>query len=83
MHEQRQLASQVRIRKRSNAIASQLVLHDHPRNLLQTLRQPLEETLGGFGIAAFLNGDVEHSTVLIHGGPKIMLHSFDPDEDLV
>jgi hypothetical protein len=67
----------------SYAVASQLVSHDHPRHILQTLQQAPEETLGGFGIAPLLNKDVEHNAILIHGSPKIVLDALDPDEDLV
>jgi hypothetical protein len=66
-----------------HAVAPQLVGHDHPRHLLQTLQQAPEEALGGFGISAFLNENVEHNAVLIHGAPKIMLHALDPNEHLV
>ena len=66
-----------------DAVASQLVGHDHPRHVLQSLQQPPEEALGGIGIAPVLNEDVEHNTVLIHGTPEIVLHALDPDEHLV
>ena len=58
-----------------HAVASQLVGHD--------LQQAPEEALGGFGISALLNEDVEHNAVLIHAAPKIVLHALDPDEHLV
>src|SRR5271166_5212636 len=64
-----------------HAVASQLVGHDHPRHIFQTLQQTPEEALGGFTIAPLLNEDVEHNA--IHGAPKIMLHAADPDEYLV
>ena len=51
------------------AVTSQLVGHDHSRQVVQTFQQALEETLGGLGIAAFLNQDVEHNAILIHGAP--------------
>src|SRR5271166_1480362 len=37
------------------AVASQFVGHDHSRHILQTFQQAPEESLGGRGIAAFLN----------------------------
>ena len=46
-----------------HTIASQLVGHDHPRHILQTLQKPLEEGLRGVGIAPGLNQDVEHNTI--------------------
>jgi hypothetical protein len=39
---------------------------------VQSFQQAPEETLGGFGIAAFLNQAVEHTTILIHGAPEIL-----------
>ena len=47
--------------------ASQLVGDDHPRLVLQSPEQPLEEALGGFRIAPFLNEDVQRNTMLING----------------
>jgi hypothetical protein len=35
----------------SDAIASQFIGHDHPRDVLQTLQKPLEKALCGVGIA--------------------------------
>jgi hypothetical protein len=66
-----------------HAVASQLVSHDHPRHIVQSLQQAPEEALGGFGISALLNEDVEHNAVLIHAAPKIMPYALDPDEHLV
>ena len=65
----------------SDAIAPQLVGHNHPRHILQTLQQPLEEALRGVGIAPGLNEDVEHNAILIDGAPEIMLHALDADEE--
>jgi hypothetical protein len=67
----------------SGAIAPQLVSHDHPRHILQTLQQPSEEALCGVGIAPGLNEDVEDNTILIDGAPEIMLHALNPDDDFV
>ena len=64
----------------SDAVASQLVSHDHPRQILQAFQQSSEEALGGVGIAPVLNKDVEHNAILIHGTPKVVLHALDPDE---
>ena len=66
-----------------DTVASQLVSHDHPRHILQPCQQPPEEALGSFGIAPVLNKDVQHDAILIHGTPEIVLHTLDPDEDLV
>ena len=67
----------------SDAIAAQLVGHDHPRFILQALEQPLEEALRRLGIAPSLNQNVEHNAVLIDGPPEIMLYSQDANEDFV
>ena len=67
----------------SDAIASQLVGHNHPRLILQTLQQPFEEALGRLGITPGLNKDVEHDAILIDGAPEVVLHALDADEDLV
>jgi hypothetical protein len=66
-----------------HAVASQLIGHDHARDILKALQQPSKEALRGFGVSPWLNQDVEHNAVLIHGTPKIVLHTLDPDEHLV
>jgi hypothetical protein len=67
----------------SDAIAPQLVGHNHPRLILQPLQQPFEEALRRLGIAPGLNEDVEHDAILIDGAPEVVLHALDADEDLV
>jgi hypothetical protein len=67
----------------SDAVAPQLVGHDHPRDILQTLQKPPEEALRGVPIAPGLNEDVENNAILIDGAPEIVLHALDPDEHLV
>ena len=66
-----------------HTIAFQLVGHDDPRYILQTLQKPLEEALRGVRIAPGLNQNVERDTILIDGAPEIVLHAADPDEDFV
>ncbi len=66
-----------------HTVAPQLVGDDHPRFVLQSPEQLLEEALGGFRIAPFLNQDVQRNTILINGAPEIVLHALDPNEDLV
>ena len=66
-----------------HAVASQLISHDHARDILEALQQPSKEVLRGFSASPWLNQDVEHNAVLIHGTPKIVLHALDPDEHLV
>ncbi len=53
----------------SNAIAPQLVGHDHPWFVLQACQQSLEEALRCRGVAARLNQDVEHNAMLIDSTP--------------
>jgi hypothetical protein len=52
-----------------HAVASQLVGHDHARHILKALQQPSKKASGGVGIPPWLNEDVEHDPVLIHGTP--------------
>jgi hypothetical protein len=66
-----------------DAVASQLVCHDYPRRILQTLEQLAEEAPGGFGIPPGLNEEVKHDAILIHGTPEMVLHTLDPGEHLV
>src|ERR1700709_2505190 len=66
-----------------DAIAAQLVGHNHPRLILPTRQQPFEEALGCLAIAPRLNEDIEHHAILIDGAPEIVLHALDADEDLV
>ena len=49
----------------SDTITPQLVGHDQPRDVLQTLQKPPEEALRGVAIAPGLNEDVEHNTILM------------------
>jgi hypothetical protein len=67
----------------SDAVAPQLVGHDHPRHVLQAFQQTSEEALGGVGISPVLNKDVEHNAVLVDGTPEVLLNALDPDEHLV
>lgn len=66
-----------------NAIAAQLVGHDHSRFISQTRQQSFEKALRCLGVSPGLNKDVEHNAILIHGTPEIVLHALDPDEDFV
>jgi hypothetical protein len=63
----------------NHAVVSELLAHDHAWHKLKTLQLPSEEALRGFGIPPWLNEDIEKHAVLIHGAPKIMLHTLDPD----
>jgi hypothetical protein len=57
-----------------HAVASQLIGHDHARDVLKAFQQPSKEAFGCFSIPPWLNEDVEHDGILIHRAPKIMLH---------
>jgi hypothetical protein len=66
-----------------HTVASQFVGNDHARHILEALQKPSEETLRGLGVPSWLNQDVEHNAVLVHGAPKIMLHALDPNEHFI
>jgi hypothetical protein len=57
--------------------------NNHPRHILQTLQQALEEPLRSVGIAPGLNQNIEHNAILIDGAPKIVQLALDPNEHLV
>jgi hypothetical protein len=54
----------------SHTVASQLIGHDHARDILKAFQQPAKETFGGVGIPSWLNENVEHDAVLVNGTPK-------------
>ena len=66
-----------------HAVASQFIGHDHARHVIKALQQPSEKPFGRRAVSPWLNEDVEHDAVLIHGTPQIMLHAPDPDEHLI
>src|ERR1019366_7291875 len=66
-----------------HAVALKFIGHDHTRHVIQALQQPSEKPFGRLAISPWLNEDVEHDAVLIHGTPQIMLHALDPDEHLI
>ena len=67
----------------SDTVAPQLVGHDYPWHVLQTPKKSPKEALRRVGIAAGLNENIEHDTILIHGTPKILLPAVDSDEEFV
>jgi hypothetical protein len=67
----------------SHAITPEFIGYNHTRHILKTLQPSPKEPLGRVGISPWLSENVEHNTVLIHGTPKIMLYSADPDEHLI
>jgi hypothetical protein len=67
----------------SDTVAAQFVGHDHPRHVLKTFQQSLEEPFRSGPITSGLNQDVEHNPMLIDRAPEIMLHPLDPDEHFI
>jgi hypothetical protein len=65
------------------AIAGQLVGDHHPRSDALLLQQLAQQALGGFGIPAALDQDVEHNAMLIDGTPQPMLLARDANDNLV
>jgi hypothetical protein len=68
--------------KRSS-IAFEFVGDDSKRLFPLAAHQSLKEPLGGALIPAWLNQDVDHVTVLIHGAPEILVLAVDSHEDFV
>jgi hypothetical protein len=66
-----------------HTVASQLIGHDHAWLILEDFQQPSKKAFGRIGIPPWLNENVEHDAVLVHGAPEIVLHSLDPDEHLI
>src|SRR5580704_4042982 len=66
-----------------HAVALKFIGHDHARHVIKALQQPSEKPFGRRAVSPWLNEDVEHDAVLIHGTPQIMLHAPDPDEHLI
>ena len=53
-------------------VAGELVGHQHPRHVPQALEQSAEELLGGLGIPARLDQDVEYVAVLVDRAPQVV-----------
>ncbi len=66
-----------------NPVAPQAVGDQAPGLILETGKQPLEETLGGGGVPPILDQDVEHDPLLIHRSPEVMQLAVDANEHLV
>ena len=64
-------------------IASELVGDQHPRYPALLGQQLTEEPLGGLGIPARLDQDVEDVAVLVDGPPQILPTAVDRQEHLV
>jgi hypothetical protein len=66
-----------------SGIAGQFVRNHHAGCPALLLEQLLEQAFGCFGIAAALNQDIEHGSVLIDGPPQPMLLAGDADRNLI
>jgi hypothetical protein len=64
-------------------VAHQLIGHDHPRHISQTLQQSPKDALNCATNASILNKNVEDNTVLIDDAPEIVLFSLDSDKHFV
>ena len=69
------------MRDRHN-VAAQFVCDGDP-GVAKLSDQPCHEALGGLGIAAALDKDVEHVAIGIHCAPQPMLHAVDRDHNLI
>jgi len=63
-------------------VAAQFVCDGDP-GLAKLSDQPCHEALGGLGIAAALDKDVEHVAVGIYCAPQPMLNAIDRDHNLI
>jgi len=66
-----------------HAIAPQLIGHDHPWCILQTLQKSPEEAFGRLAIAPILNKNIEDNAMLIDGTPEIVLYPLDSNKHFV
>ena len=56
-----------------DGVAGQLIGHDHPGHLAQSLQELAEELRGGLRVATRLDQDVEHSAVLVHRPAEVLI----------
>src|SRR4051794_22775773 len=66
-----------------NAVAAKAVGDEALWLVLQPSEQALEEALGGCGIPAILNQDIEDDAVLVHRAPEVVEHAVDPQVHLI
>ena len=65
------------------AVASQFVRDHHAWCHALLLEQLPQQAFGGLGIAAALNQDIEHGSVLVNGPPQPVLLAGDADRNLI
>ena len=63
------------------AVAAQAVGDQAPRLVSKSSQQALEEALGGSGIPAALDQNVELDAILVDRAPEVMKRAVDADED--
>ena len=66
-----------------DGVAGQLIGHDHPGQLAQSLQELAEELRGGLRVSTRLDQDVEHGAVLVHRPAQVPQPAVDPCEHLV
>ena len=66
-----------------HCVTAELVGDRHPRYPALRGQQFAEEPLGGLGIPAGLDQDVEHVAVLVDGPPQVVDRAVDAGEDFV
>ena len=64
-------------------VAPQLVRHQLPRFASLPLEELAKEPFGRVGISMFLNEDVDHIPILVHGPPEIVPLALDVHEDFI
>ena len=67
----------------SRFVALEWVGDDDPRHVAQPLEAVAEKALGGALVAARLNPDVQHITVLIHRSPQVIALAIDAEINLI
>ena len=65
------------------AVAFQFVRDQTKRNLSLPFQELAKEALRPKAVASRLDEDVDHVTVLVHGAPKVLPFTVDPDENFV
>ena len=61
-----------------DGVAGQLIGHDHPGHVAQSLQELAEELRGGLRVSTRLDQDVEHGAVLVHRPPQVPQPAVDP-----
>ena len=64
-------------------VAPQLISHNRPWRILQTLQKSPEEAFGRLAIAPILNKNIEDNAMLIDGTPEIVLYPLDSNKHFV